>query len=80
MKGLDGSVRSLIIKALYKISVNPETGKPLQYEFKNLFSYRASSYRVIYEIHGMEITVIVVAIGHRREVYDKLKGLMDRRH
>jgi len=77
-KGLDGSVRSLIIKSLEKLAANPEIGKPLQFELANLFSYRASSHRIVYEIHRKEITVLVVAIGHRREVYERLKSLLAR--
>ena len=30
---------------------------------------RVGDYRIIYEIHDRELLVIVVTIGHRREVY-----------
>jgi len=76
LRGMDGSVRPLIIKSLEKLASTPEVGKPLTYEFTNLFSYRASSYRIIYRILGEEITVLVVAIGHRREVYDRLRKII----
>ena len=31
----------------------------------------ANAYRVIYEIHDQVLLVIVVDIGHRREIYDE---------
>lgn len=30
---------------------------------------RTGDYRIIYEIHDRELIVIVLAVGHRREVY-----------
>jgi mRNA interferase RelE/StbE len=30
---------------------------------------RVGDYRILYEIHDRELVVIVVTIGHRREVY-----------
>lgn len=78
LKKLDNSVRKVIIKTLERLSVDPEIGKPLEYEFNNLRSYRAGSYRVIYSIYKKEIHVIVVAIGHRRDVYERLRKLLNR--
>ena len=33
------------------------------------YRIRQGQYRVIYEVHDHTVTVIVVKIGHRREVY-----------
>ena len=30
---------------------------------------RSGDYRVVYEIHDGELLILVVAVGHRREVY-----------
>lgn len=43
-------------------------GKPLQHEWRGYRSLRVGDYRVIYRVS--EQTVHVVAIGHRREIYD----------
>ncbi len=32
---------------------------------------RTGDYRVIYEIHEQEILVLVLRMGHRRDVYDR---------
>jgi len=44
-------------------------GESLAYEYKSLYRYRFSDYRVIYEVKEKELLVIVVKVGHRREVY-----------
>lgn len=33
---------------------------------------RSGDYRVIYEIHGDRLVILVVKIGHRKDVYKKL--------
>lgn len=54
-----------------KLGINPiEFGKPLQYSLKGLRRLRVGNYRVIYQIHQDEQTVLIVKIGHRREIYD----------
>jgi mRNA interferase RelE/StbE len=44
-------------------------GEPLSYEYKGYYRYRFSNYRVIYQIKEQELIVLVVKVGHRREVY-----------
>ena len=52
-----------------KLITNPlDFGKPLQYSKKGLRSLRVGDYRVIFKIE--EITVLIVKIVHRKEVYD----------
>ena len=53
-----------------KLGTNPiEFGKPLRYSMKGARRLRVGDYRVIYTIEPPD-TVLVVKIGHRREVYD----------
>lgn len=33
---------------------------------------RIGSYRIIYEIHGDRLTILVVKVGHRKDVYKNL--------
>ena len=68
----------MIKKAIESLAENPYRGKPLSYDLAGLFSLRTSDYRIIYRIKGGERVIIVISIGHRREVYKKLKALIDR--
>jgi mRNA interferase RelE/StbE len=74
---LDPSVRKLIRKAIESLAVNPERGKPLSYELAGLRSLRTSDYRVIYRIKGGELLIIIVAVGHRRDIYNQLSALLN---
>jgi len=50
---------------------NPkEFGKPLKGKLKGLWSYRCyDKYRVIYQLFQAELLILVVEVGHRREIY-----------
>ncbi len=34
---------------------------------------RPGNYRIIYEIHEDRLVILVIKIGHRRDIYDNLK-------
>lgn len=46
-------------------------GKPLKGQLKNLYRYRVGNYRVVYAIEKEEVTILVVRIGKRDEIYKK---------
>ena len=65
----DNVIFRKIRNALYAIAEDPQQGKPLKLTLKGKWSYRVGTYRVIYTIDGKVLTVHVIDIGHRREVY-----------
>ena len=44
-------------------------GEPLSYEYQGLYRYRYGDYRIVYEIKNSELVIIIVKVGHRKEVY-----------
>ena len=52
-----------IISALNVLSNDPYLGKKLKGELKSYYSYRAWSYRIIYEIKNKELIVLIIRIG-----------------
>ena len=48
--------------------IRPE---PLKGDLIGLYKFRIGDYRVIYEIIHDEKTIVIHAIGHRREIYRK---------
>lgn len=58
-----------IRKALGSLAENPIQGKPLRLTLKGKWSYRVGMYRIIYSIEKKILTVYILDIGHRREVY-----------
>ena len=42
---------------------------------KKLFRIRVSDYRILYEIFDKEIFVVIIDVGHRKDIYSVLKKL-----
>ena len=55
--------------SLYSLAEDPHQGKPLRLSLKGYWSYRVGVYRIIYTIEHNVLTVTILDIGHRREVY-----------
>ena len=68
---LDNRLREKIRIAAEEIQANPAVGKPLTRELKGRFSHRVGDYRIIYRIYQAEIVVLILTVGHRRDVYEK---------
>jgi mRNA interferase RelE/StbE len=73
---LDPSIRKIVKRAIESLSLNPAKGKALAYDLAGLHSLRTSDYRIIYRIRNNELVIIVVAVGHRREIYKRLRQLI----
>jgi len=58
-----------IAHAIDTIASDPSTGVPLKGTLKGLSKYRVGPYRIIYEIHHARLLVVVIDIGHRKEIY-----------
>jgi mRNA interferase RelE/StbE len=70
---LDRAAQGSIIRFLrerVQASDNPrQWGRPLHGDKGRLWRYRVGDYRLICEIQDERITVLVVAVGHRKDVY-----------
>jgi len=62
-----------ILKTLYD---TPHLGKALQGELIDLRSLKMKRYRTIYQIDDHNKTIIVYAIGHRRDIYEIIAELI----
>ena len=51
---------------------NPrQHGKPLTANRVGQWRYRVGDYRIIAQIEDDRLIILVIAIGHRREIYDR---------
>ena len=71
---LDSLIQKKVINFLYK---RIETGedprlfaKPLSGNFKHFWHYRIGDYRLICQFRQQVMTIFVVRVAHRSEVYD----------
>ena len=51
------------------LEADPFQGKPLKGRLQGSYSCRVGSYRIIYKIFQSKLLVIVIDIGHRRDIY-----------
>ena len=61
--------RERLIVAIDALSTNPAAGGVLKGEFSGLRRLRVGDYRIVYEINGSELIVLIIRIGHRQGVY-----------
>lgn len=75
LKKLDKHISALIIGWLEKNIENTENprvhGKCLVENKSGQWRYRIGDYRVICEIQDENVIVLVLEIGHRKEIYNK---------
>ncbi len=70
---LDRKAQQLIVRFLRE-RVAPaddprQWGKPLHGDKRGLWRYRVGDYRLICDIQDEKITVLVLTVGHRKDVY-----------
>lgn len=61
------------LKALYD---TPHMGKALQDKLIDFRSLKMKRYRAIYQIDDLNKTIIIYAIGHRRDIYEVITELI----
>lgn len=72
-KSLSQEVRTIMAKAINsKLLLDPNSVLiPLSGKLKGIFKFRVGIYRILCEKKSKIITIVVIKIGHRKEVYDK---------
>ena len=73
LESVDARLQERIRKKLRTLSNRPENGEKLKHS--DFWRLRIGDYRAIYEIDRDNDYVIVLYIGHRREVYDDFSRL-----
>ena len=72
LKKLDSSIKSRIGNALLKLQDNPLLySEKLSDPALVTYKFRIGDYRVIFDIEGND--VVVLRVGHRREIYKRFR-------
>jgi addiction module RelE/StbE family toxin len=69
--------KKLIKLALYELSKAPYSGHNLQEELAGFKSYRSKRYRILYKINEVENIIEVYFIGHRKDIYEQFRRLLN---
>jgi mRNA interferase RelE/StbE len=74
LRKLGHEARRLIQKYLRERVATDEDprrfGHALLGDLKSLWRYRVGDYRIVADIRDKEIVVMIIAVGHRRNIYD----------
>jgi mRNA interferase RelE/StbE len=63
------SVQNFLRARLQPADDPRQWGKPLQGEKRGLWRYRVGHYRLICDIQDEKITILVLELGHRKDIY-----------
>lgn len=75
LKAFDKPLQQRIARRLARLGDHPRPPGVEKLEGEDdLYRVREGDYRVIYTIQDRQLIVLVVKIGHRKEVYRKLSG------
>ena len=76
IRKLDPGTRNRVRAAVDELSKDPLQGKPLSFTLKGLRSWRTGDWRLIYSAEAERVVVVVVTVGHRRDVYERVRRLL----
>jgi mRNA interferase RelE/StbE len=71
LAAIPGRDRDRIIGRIRSLADDPRPPGSLKLSGEEKYRVRQGDYRILYEIEDNVLVVVVVRIGHRRDVYDR---------
>lgn len=68
----DKKLYERILTVIQSLQSNPYQGKKLKGIFKDDYALRVGHYRIIYSLIKDKLIVIIIDIGHRKEIYRRI--------
>jgi mRNA interferase RelE/StbE len=62
-------IRDYLRERIQPLDDPRQLGKPLQGQLGELWRYRVGDYRLVAQIEDERVCVLVVRVGHRRDIY-----------
>jgi mRNA interferase RelE/StbE len=69
LRRIDAATQQRIVTAFRALGTDPRPAGYRALKGQDLYRIRVGDYRVLYAIHDDVLEVLVVKIGHRRDVY-----------
>ena len=76
IRHLPPDIQRSVKETLRSLSADPISGVPLMRELSGLWKYKVRRFRIIYQLDRRARIIRIYAVGHRREVYEKLADQM----
>ena len=67
-----------IKQALRAISADPDAGEPLRRDLEGLLRYSVRRFRIVYRPDRTRRVIQVLAVGHRRDIYEQVADVLKR--
>ena len=74
IRSLHPDLKRSVKAAVRAIATDPECGVPLLRELDGLWKYRVRRFRIVYAIDRRSRVIRLMAVGHRRDVYEELSA------
>ena len=68
---IHGRIANQLFDLIHSLASNPRPQDCKKLKKRNAWRVRKGAYRIIYEIHDNKLLVIVIGVGHRKDVYRK---------
>src|SRR5262249_29594442 len=78
IRHLPPEVKQGVKAPLRAITEDPDIGEPLRRELEGLWKFRVRRFRLVYEVDRGARVVRVVAVGHRRGIYEEVAARVRR--
>jgi mRNA interferase RelE/StbE len=78
IRTLPPDVKRAVKAALRALAAEPAAGAPLRGELEGLMKYRVRRYRIVYQVVRAQRMLRILAVGHRRAVYEALAEALRR--
>jgi mRNA interferase RelE/StbE len=78
LRHLSPDITRPVKSALRAIGADPSVGAPLERELKGLWRFRVRRFRIVYAVDRSHRAVRVIAVAHRRHLYDDLAQIVQR--
>jgi mRNA interferase RelE/StbE len=72
---LEPQLKQRVRAALRALALEPRRGEALQRELSDYRKYRVGRYRIVFALDPRRRLVRVMAVGHRRRIYEELAEL-----
>lgn len=69
LRGITKGAVWRIVEKIDQLAENPRPPDCKKLTGSNLFRVRVGAYRIVYEIKDNDVVVVIVKVGHRRDVY-----------
>jgi len=79
IRSLHPDLKRSVKAAIRGIATDPECGEPLLRELDGLWKYRVRRFRIVYSIDRKKRVIRLMAVGHRRHVYEELTVRLTRK-